>query len=149
MMRFYDVDFGEVLIDGVNIKEYNLHSLRTYISLVMQEPNLMNVSILENILYGNLKASNSEVFEATSIANCNEFIAGKQFAKFDETPSSILAVMEDNEESLVMLLGKTKYDEERDVLLKLIKQDEKQGTFEYVPGDIDDRPASLKDFELD
>jgi len=35
MMRFYDVDFGEILIDGVNIKEYNLHSLRTYISLVM------------------------------------------------------------------------------------------------------------------
>ena len=53
MMRFYDVDFGEILIDGYNIKDYNLHSLRQYISLVMQEPHLMNVSILENILYGN------------------------------------------------------------------------------------------------
>jgi len=37
----------------------------------------MNVSILENILYGKLTASNKDVFEATTIANCNEFIAGK------------------------------------------------------------------------
>lgn len=84
----------------------------------------MNVSILENILYGNLKASNREVFEATSIANCNQFIADKQFAKFDDTPSSVLALMEDNEESLCKLIGKEKYDEERGVMLKLIAQDE-------------------------
>jgi len=109
----------------------------------------MNVSILENILYGNTKASNKEVFEATSVANCNEFIAGKQFAKFDETPSSLLNIMEANEESLCTLLGKMKYDEERDLLMKMIKQDEKSGSFEYVPGDIDDRPANLLDFELD
>lgn len=81
----------------------------------------MNVSILENILYGNLKASNREVFDATSIANCNEFIAAKQFAKFDETPTSILAVMENNEESLTVLIGKAKYDEEKDILLKMVK----------------------------
>ena len=57
--------------------------------------------------------------------------------------------MEANEESLCTLLGKMKYDEERDLLMKMIKQDEKSGSFEYVPGDIDDRPASLLDFELD
>ena len=61
LMRFYDADFGDITIDGVNIKDYNLHSLRKYISLVMQEPHLMNVSILENILYGSLGAKNSEI----------------------------------------------------------------------------------------
>ena len=61
MMRFYDVDHGEILLDGVNIKEYKLHSLRKSISLVMQEPTIFNYSILENILYGKLDASNTEV----------------------------------------------------------------------------------------
>ena len=45
MMRFYDVDFGEILLDGINIKQYNLHELRKAISLVMQEPIIFNYSI--------------------------------------------------------------------------------------------------------
>lgn len=76
-MRFYDTDFGNILIDGVNIKDYNLHSLRKFISLVMQEPHLMNVSILENILYGKLDAKNSEIKASAAIANCEEFIKAK------------------------------------------------------------------------
>ena len=74
MMRFYDVDFGEILLDGINIKNYNLHELRKAVSLVMQEPIIFNYSILENVLYGKVKATNSEVLEATKIANCTEFI---------------------------------------------------------------------------
>jgi ATP-binding cassette subfamily B (MDR/TAP) protein 1 len=53
LMRFYDVDSGEILLDGHNIRDINLHSLRGIVSLVMQEPILFNYSILENILYGN------------------------------------------------------------------------------------------------
>jgi len=64
-MRFYDVDFGEILLDDVNIKDYNLHELRKAVSLVMQEPIIFNYSILENILYGKLDASNKEVLEAS------------------------------------------------------------------------------------
>ncbi len=74
MMRFYDVDFGEILLDGINIKNYNLHELRKAVSLVMQEPIIFNYSILENVLYGKVNATNSEVLEATKIANCTEFI---------------------------------------------------------------------------
>jgi len=66
LMRFYDVDFGEVLLDDVNIKEYNLHDLRKGISLVMQEPIIFNYSILENILYGKLDAKNSEILDSTN-----------------------------------------------------------------------------------
>jgi ABC-type multidrug transport system fused ATPase/permease subunit len=61
MMRFYDPDFGEIFLDGVNIKDYNLHELRKAVSLVMQEPIIFNYSILENILYGKLDAKNSEI----------------------------------------------------------------------------------------
>ena len=68
VMRFYDVDDGEILIDDVNIKDYDLHSLRTAISLVMQEPIIFNYSILGNILYGKLDAPNSEVQHVCEMA---------------------------------------------------------------------------------
>lgn len=58
LMRFYDIDSGEILLDGNNIKDYNLHDLRNVISLVMQEPIVFNYSILENVLYGKSDASN-------------------------------------------------------------------------------------------
>ena len=74
MMRFYDPNFGEILLDGTNIKDINLHDLRTAISLVMQEPIIFNYSVLENILYGKLNAKNSEVLHAAEVSNCLEFI---------------------------------------------------------------------------
>jgi ABC-type multidrug transport system fused ATPase/permease subunit len=52
VMRFYDIDQGEILIDGVNIKDYNLAVLRKMMGLVMQEPTLFNYTIYENIMYG-------------------------------------------------------------------------------------------------
>lgn len=74
LMRFYDVDQGAILLDNVNIKDYNLHDLRSAISLVMQEPIIFNYNILENILYGKLDATNTEVLEACEISNAREFI---------------------------------------------------------------------------
>ena len=74
LMRFYDVDSGEILLDGVNIKDMNIYKLRQTVSLVMQEPIIFNYSILENILYGKLNAKNSEVYEAAKTSNCIEFI---------------------------------------------------------------------------
>ena len=74
MMRFYDIDDGEILLDGHNIKDINLHDLRTCISLVMQEPILFNYNILENILYGSSNAKNTEVLESCKVANAMEFI---------------------------------------------------------------------------
>jgi subfamily B ATP-binding cassette protein MsbA len=74
LMRFYDVDFGEIFLDGINIKDIKLHELRNAISLVMQEPIIFNYSILENVLYGKLDATNSEVLDASTVANCTEFI---------------------------------------------------------------------------
>ena len=55
--RFYDPDFGDVVIDGRNLRQLNLKSLRQCIGYVGQEPVLFNMTIKENILYGNPNAS--------------------------------------------------------------------------------------------
>ena len=74
ILRFYDPNHGEVLIDGVNVKNYDLQQLRKRMGLVMQEPTLFNYTIKENILYGNSTAKESEIREAAKIANAIEFI---------------------------------------------------------------------------
>lgn len=105
LMRFYDVDFGEILIDGINIKKYNLHSLRKKISLVMQEPSIFNYSILENVLYGNLNASNSDVLNATTMANCTDFIESESLRGTSESPKELLDLMELKKDAIVALIG--------------------------------------------
>lgn len=95
LMRFYDVDSGEVCLDGINIKEYNLHDLRKVVSLVMQEPTIFNYSIIENLLYGKLDAKNTEIQQSATISNAVEFIEGKnQIKQFDDNPQSLLEEME-------------------------------------------------------
>ena len=74
VMRFYDPEFGTVLIDGVNIKEYNISQLRQQMGLVMQEPTLFNYSVKENVLYGGQKKSNADITDAISIANARSFV---------------------------------------------------------------------------
>lgn len=74
IMRFYDVDDGEILIDGVNIKDYDVQELRKNIGLVMQEPTLFNYTVKENILYGNNNATNSQILQSSEVANAMEFI---------------------------------------------------------------------------
>ena len=71
--RFYDFFEGEILIDDVNIKEYNLYELRKKIGLVSQEPVLFKRSVYENIHYGKLTASKEEVFNAAKRACIDKF----------------------------------------------------------------------------
>lgn len=72
--RFYDIDDGEILIDGVNIKDYDLFSLRNAIGHVQQDVFIFFGTIKENILYGNVNASDEEVIEAAKKANIHDFI---------------------------------------------------------------------------
>ena len=74
--RFYEVEEGkgEILIDDINIKDYNLYELRKKIGLVSQEPSLFKISPLENVRYGRLSASNEECFEAARQANIIKFL---------------------------------------------------------------------------
>lgn len=97
MMRFYDPNFGEIFLDDINIKDINLHDLRKVVSLVMQEPSIFNYSILENILYGKMNATNAEVLEVATVANCMEFIERQDVGGgVDATPSNLLKEMEGN-----------------------------------------------------
>ena len=76
--RFHDVTEGEVLIDGVNIKEYSLHSVRNLMSIVTQEPILFNDTIANNIALGHQEASKEQIIEAAKIANAHDFISKKE-----------------------------------------------------------------------
>lgn len=76
--RFHDVTSGELLIDGVNIKDYSLSSLRSHISIVTQEPILFNDSIAGNIALGKNSATEEEIEQAAKIANAYQFIEKKE-----------------------------------------------------------------------
>ncbi len=75
--RFHDVTGGELLIDGKNIKEYSLHSLRNLMSIVTQEPILFNDTIANNIALGFPGATEEQIIQAAKIANAHEFIIQK------------------------------------------------------------------------
>jgi ATP-binding cassette, subfamily B, bacterial MsbA len=72
--RFYDVNVGEIKIDGVNIKEYSMESLRGLMGIVTQESILFNDTIFNNIAFGKPHASQEEVMQAAKIANAHDFI---------------------------------------------------------------------------
>jgi len=74
--RFYDVNEGEVLLDGMNIKDISLHSLRRNVGIVQQDVYLFAGTVLENIRYGKPDATKEEIIEAAKNANAHEFIMG-------------------------------------------------------------------------
>ncbi len=76
--RFHDVTSGQVLIDGVNIKEYSLQSVRSLMSIVTQEPILFNDTIGNNIRLGKAGAPNEEIIQAAKVANAHDFIMQKE-----------------------------------------------------------------------
>jgi ABC-type multidrug transport system fused ATPase/permease subunit len=72
--RFYDPAKGQILLDGTDLRDLTLESLRAQMSLVLQEPLLFTGTIEDNIRYGRLDASFDEVVEAAKMANAHEFI---------------------------------------------------------------------------
>ena len=74
MERFYDVDSGEILVDGVSIRNYKQDSLRAAMSLVSQETVLFNDTIRNNIALGRTNATDEEIIEACKVANAHNFI---------------------------------------------------------------------------
>ncbi|EGG19851.1 ABC transporter B family protein [Cavenderia fasciculata] len=73
--RFYDPEDGQILLDGVDIREINVSSLRLNIGLVSQEPVLFGVSIEDNIRYGNENATMEQIIDASRAANAHDFIS--------------------------------------------------------------------------
>jgi len=75
IQRFYDPTSGRIMIDGKDIRKYNLKSLRRHISVVPQEPCLFATTIYENIAYGHDSATEAEIIEAATLANAHKFIS--------------------------------------------------------------------------
>ncbi len=74
LMRFYDINSGKILIDGVEIKDIQREKLRTSLGMVLQDVYLFAGTVRENIAYGKLDATDEEVERAAKMANCHEFI---------------------------------------------------------------------------
>ncbi|HEY8364639.1 MAG TPA: ABC transporter ATP-binding protein, partial [Haloplasmataceae bacterium] len=72
--RFYDIKEGEILIDGINIKDVTQESLLNNIGIVLQDTHLFHATIKENIRFGKLDATDEEIIAACQAANCHDFI---------------------------------------------------------------------------
>jgi len=72
--RFYDLSAGRVMIDGHDVRDVKIKSLRRHIAMVLQDPVLFSGTIRENILYGNPSASEKDIIKATEAANAYDFI---------------------------------------------------------------------------
>ncbi len=83
LLRMFDIDKGQILIDGQNIAGVKQDSLREAVSLVPQDPILFHRTLIENIRYGRRDASDEEVLAAAKLANCHDFIM--KFPKKYET----------------------------------------------------------------
>jgi ATP-binding cassette subfamily B protein len=74
LMRFYDPSAGQILLDGVDLRDYKLAELRNQFAIVMQDPVLFSTSIAENIAYGRPGASFQDLVTAAKVANAHDFI---------------------------------------------------------------------------
>lgn len=74
LMKFYEIDSGSIKIDGVDIEEYDNHSLRSHIGMVLQDSWLFSDTIESNIRYGNLDVSDNEVVEASKQVYVDNFV---------------------------------------------------------------------------
>ena len=73
--RFYDATFGQVLVDGVDVRQYRIRQLRERIALVLQDPVLFSGTIAENLRYGRLDATPEDVERAARAAHAHEFVS--------------------------------------------------------------------------
>ena len=146
LLRFYDVNSGVILLDGRDIKSYELKSLRKAMGLVMQEPTLFNYTVVENILYGKDQATNSEVRAAADIANALEFIESQELNNaLDDSAESLITKFKLNQDLITREVGDKEFSELL-VLLEDLKKDEvKKGKFIAQFGDIDRRGDDKKD----
>src|SRR5690349_462764 len=75
LLRLYEIQRGEILIDGINVNDYKRESLRQQIGIVMQDSVMFGASVKENIAYGKVDATQQEIIRAAQAANAHEFIS--------------------------------------------------------------------------
>ena len=94
---------GEILIDDINIKDYNLYELRKKIGLVSQEPVLFKRSVLENVRYGKLDATDEECIEAARQANIMKFFTKEKMHQVLDVQSKQQALASQKNPTILLL----------------------------------------------
>ena len=115
----------------------------------MQVPKIFNYTILDNIVYGNKTAKNSEIAQAVETANCSDFITEGKVHKYNFSAESLLKTMKANQTALVQTMGTTKYNEEIIVLEHMQEQEDLEGQFQCEEELWDRlRNAECRDIEM-
>ncbi len=150
ILRFYDVDSGRILLDGKDIKHYDVGALRKSMGLVMQEPTLFNYTIAENILYGDLSAPNSALKEAAAAANALEFIEGSETIEggYEDNGVTLYNALHTHGDEVKELVGVQEYTTLETELSNIKKKEEEKGQFVAQGGAIDTRGADKLDIQL-
>ena len=78
LLRFYDPTEGKILINGINIKDFDIHYLRSQMGVVSQEPTLFNETFGNNIKYNMSEATDQDIYNAAKEANALSFIVGNE-----------------------------------------------------------------------
>ena len=147
ILRFYDPEFGRILIDGTDIRQFNTKDLRARMGLVMQEPTLFNYSVKENILYGNLSASNANIIKAAKIAEVRCFIESDTLEnQIEDEPKQLLAHWKEPEhaQSIIKELGEQEYERYLAIISKLADKVVAEGKWEEETNLIDQRTNAEK-----
>ncbi|MCH2037959.1 MAG: ATP-binding cassette domain-containing protein, partial [Rickettsiales bacterium] len=79
LLRYFDVESGMITIDGQDISQVTHESLRKYVGVIPQETILFHRSLIENIRYGRIDATDEEVIQAAKLAHCHEFITDTKY----------------------------------------------------------------------
>jgi ABC-type multidrug transport system fused ATPase/permease subunit len=138
------------LIDGIEIKKYNIKKLRERMGLVMQEPTLFNYTVKENILYGNPTASNKEIVDACQVANARVFIESEELQKaFDDNIQSLKETMKVSayKDALIQKWTEPEFEAKLKQLEQINAKEEKLGKFKPVVDQLDVRTQEQKGTE--
>lgn len=84
LSRFYDINSGEILVDGENIQEVTLRSLREQMGVMLQDTFIFSGTIIENIRYGKLDATEAEIIAAAKVVRAHDFISGLKDGYYTE-----------------------------------------------------------------
>ena len=95
LYRFYEPHFGTILIDGINIKDYDIVSLRRQLSLVQQMPTLFNESVQYNICYGQDESTQEQIIDAIRISNADGFVS--KLSSLEGKEDVVLEEMDEDE----------------------------------------------------
>jgi ATP-binding cassette subfamily B protein len=158
LMRFYDVDSGSIKIDGIDIRDMKRQDLRKMFGMVLQDTWLFHGTIKENLAYGNLKASEQEIYQASKAAHADHFIhslpngydmeLNEEASNISQGEKQLLTIaraMLSNPPMLILDEATSNVDTRTEILIQKAMDKLMQGSTSFV---IAHRLSTIKDSDL-